>query len=212
MIPVIYEDKNLIIIDKPYGISSQSLPELYKDEYGKDVFLVHRLDQVTRGLMVLAKNSRMAGLISEKLGKAEFKKEYLCLMQGEIDNEGVLEDYLYHDRKKNKTYVVKKRPGAKLARLGYKLISFKENISLVHIVLETGRTHQIRAQFSNIGHPLVGDGKYGSRINGDVALCSFRLSFIHPLTKEKLCFSILPEMKQKWKLFEKELAFFGIES
>ena len=133
-------------------------------------------------------------------------------MQGEIDNEGVLEDYLYHDRKKNKTYVVKKRPGAKLARLGYKLISFKENISLVHIVLETGRTHQIRAQFSNIGHPLVGDGKYGSRINGDVALCSFRLSFIHPLTKEKLCFSILPEMKQKWKLFEKELAFFGIES
>lgn len=212
MIPVIYEDKNLIIIDKPYGISSQSLPELYKDEYGKDVFLVHRLDQVTRGLMVLAKNSRMAGLISEKLGTAEFKKEYLCLMQGEIDNEGVLENYLYHDRKKNKTYVVKKRPGAKLARLGYKLISFKENISLVHIVLETGRTHQIRAQFSNIGHPLVGDGKYGSRINGDVALCSFRLSFIHPLTKEKLCFSILPEMKQKWKLFEKELAFFGIES
>ena len=212
MIPVIYEDKNLIIIDKPYGISSQSLPELYKDEYGKDVFLVHRLDQVTRGLMVLAKNSRMAGLISEKPGTAEFKKEYLCLMQGEIDNEGVLEDYLYHDRKKNKTYVVKKRPGAKLARLGYKLISFKENISLVHIVLETGRTHQIRAQFSNIGHPLVGDGKYGSRINGDVALCSFRLSFIHPLTKEKLCFSILPEMKQKWKLFEKELAFFGIES
>ena len=212
MIPVIYEDKNLIIIDKPYGISSQSLPELYKDEYGKDVFLVHRLDQVTRGLMVLAKNSRMAGLINEKLGTAEFKKEYLCLMQGEIDNEGVLEDYLYHDRKKNKTYVVKKRPGAKLARLGYKLISFKENISLVHIVLETGRTHQIRAQFSNIGHPLVGDGKYGSRINGDVALCSFRLSFIHPLTKEKLCFSILPEMKQKWKLFEKELAFFGIES
>ena len=212
MIPVIYEDKNLIIIDKPYGISSQSLPELYKDEYGKDVFLVHRLDQVTRGLMVLAKNSRMAGLISEKLGTAEFKKEYFCLMQGEIDNEGVLEDYLYHDRKKNKTYVVKKRPGAKLARLGYKLISFKENISLVHIVLETGRTHQIRAQFSNIGHPLVGDGKYGSRINGDVALCSFRLSFIHPLTKEKLCFSILPEMKQKWKLFEKELAFFGIES
>ena len=212
MIPVIYEDKNLIIIDKPYGISSQSLPELYKDEYGKDVFLVHRLDQVTRGLMVLAKNSRMAGLIGEKLGTAEFKKEYLCLMQGEIDNEGVLEDYLYHDRKKNKTYVVKKRPGAKLARLGYKLISFKENISLVHIVLETGRTHQIRAQFSNIGHPLVGDGKYGSRINGDVALCSFRLSFIHPLTKEKLCFSILPEMKQKWKLFEKELAFFGIES
>ena len=212
MIPVIYEDKNLIIIDKPYGISSQSLPELYKDEYGKDVFLVHRLDQVTRGLMVLAKNSRMAGLISEKLGTAKFKKEYLCLMQGEIDNEGVLEDYLYHDRKKNKTYVVKKRPGAKLARLGYKLISFKENISLVHIVLETGRTHQIRAQFSNIGHPLVGDGKYGSRINGDVALCSFRLSFIHPLTKEKLCFSILPEMKQKWKLFEKELAFFGIES
>ena len=212
MIPVIYEDKNLIIIDKPYGISSQSLPELYKDEYGKDVFLVHRLDQVTRGLMVLAKNSRMAGLISEKLGTAEFNKEYLCLMQGEIDNKGVLEDYLYHDRKKNKTYVVKKRPGAKLARLGYKLISFKENISLVHIVLETGRTHQIRAQFSNIGHPLVGDGKYGSRINGDVALCSFRLSFIHPLTKEKLCFSILPEMKQKWKLFEKELAFFGIES
>ena len=212
MIPVIYEDKNLIIIDKPYGISSQSLPELYKDEYGKDVFLVHRLDQVTRGLMVLAKNSRMSGLIGEKLGTAEFKKEYLCLMQGEIDNEGVLEDYLYHDRKKNKTYVVKKRPGAKLARLGYKLISFKENISLVHIVLETGRTHQIRAQFSNIGHPLVGDGKYGSRINGDVALCSFRLSFIHPLTKEKLCFSILPEMKQKWKLFEKELAFFGIES
>ena len=212
MIPVIYEDKNLIIIDKPYGVSSQSLPELYKDEYGKDVFLVHRLDQVTRGLMVLAKNSRMAGLISEKLGTAEFKKEYLCFMQGEIDNEGVLEDYLYHDRKKNKTYVVKKRPGAKLARLGYKLISFKENISLVHIVLETGRTHQIRAQFSNIGHPLVGDGKYGSRINGDVALCSFRLSFIHPLTKEKLCFSILPEMKQKWKLFEKELAFFGIES
>ena len=202
MIPVIYEDKNLIIIDKPYGISSQSLPELYKDEYGKDVFLVHRLDQVTRGLMVLAKNSRMAGLISEKIGTAEFKKEYLCLMQGEIDNEGVLEDYLYHDRKKNKTYVVKKRPGAKLARLGYKLISFKENISLVHIVLETGRTHQIRAQFSNIGHPLVGDGKYGSEqaraLSREIgckntALCSYKLILKHPETGKEMIFERQPE-------------------
>lgn len=212
MIPVVYEDRNLLVIDKPYGISSQCLPELFKEEYRKEVFLVHRLDQVTRGLMILAKNSRIAGLLSEKLGTAEFKKEYLCIVQGELNGDGVLEDYLYHDRNKNKTYVVKKRPGAKLARLSYKTVSAKEGLSLISIVLETGRTHQIRAQFAGIGHPLVGDGKYGSRVNGETALCSYRLSFIHPLSKEKLSFSIMPELKQKWKLFEEELSFLGIES
>lgn len=212
MIPVVHEDRNLLVIDKPYGISSQKLPELIKEEYGKEVFLVHRLDQVTSGLMVLAKNSRMAGLLSEKLGTVEFKKEYLCIVQGELNGDGVLEDYLYHDRNKNKTYVVKKRPGAKLARLSYKSLSIKDNLSLIGITLETGRTHQIRVQFASIGHPLVGDGKYGSRVNGDVALCSYRLSFVHPISKEKLSFSTMPVIKQKWKLFEEELSSFSVES
>ena len=212
MIPVVHEDRNLLVIDKPYGISSQKLPDLIKEEYGKEVFLVHRLDQVTSGLMVLAKNSRMAGLLSEKLGTVEFKKEYLCIVQGELSGDGVLEDYLYHDRNKNKTYVVKKRPGAKLARLSYKSVSAKDNLSLIGITLETGRTHQIRVQFASIGHPLVGDGKYGSRVNGDVALCSYRLSFVHPISKEKLSFKTMPEIKQKWKLFEEELSSFSVES
>ena len=106
----------------------------------------------------------------------------------------------------------RKTPQNRTILTKYRVLEQRGGNSLLEVDLLTGRTHQIRAQFSNIGHPLVGDGKYGSRINGDVALCSFRLSFIHPLTKEKLCFSILPEMKQKWKLFEKELAFFGIES
>lgn len=212
MIPVVYEDRNLLVIDKPYGISSQKLPELIKEEYGKEFFLVHRLDQVTRGLMVLAKNSRIAGLLSEKLSTEDFKKEYLCIVQGELNGDGVLEDYLYHDRNKNKSYVVKKRPGAKLARLSYKSLSIKDNLSLIGITLETGRTHQIRAQFAGIGYPLVGDGKYGSKVNGDVALYSYRLTFVHPVTKEKLSFSILPEIKQKWKLFEEELSFLGVES
>lgn len=212
MIPVVHEDRNLLVIDKPYGISSQKLPDLIKEEYGKEVFLVHRLDQVTSGLMVLAKNSRIAGLLSENLGTVEFKKEYLCIVQGELNGDGVLEDYLYHDRNKNKTYVVKKRPGAKLARLSYKSVSAKDNLSLIGITLETGRTHQIRVQFASIGHPLVGDGKYGSRVNGDVALCSYRLSFVHPISKEKLSFKTMPEIKQKWKLFEEELSSFSVES
>ena len=205
MIEVLYEDKDLLVIVKPYGLSSGDLTERIKEEKGIDVFLVHRLDQVVSGIMLLAKNSKSAALLTEEINNDSFNKEYLALIKGDIQEAGVLEGYIYHDRNRNRSYMVKKRNGSKYAKLAYKLIARKEDISLIVVKLFTGRTHQIRCQLSSMGCPLLGDGKYGSKVNGEVKLFSYHLSFKHPIKKEIMDFYKLPTMKQQWLIFEEEI-------
>lgn len=200
---IIYQDEEIVVCEKPYGVSSQlsegeNMVSLLKKECGCEIYPVHRLDVQTTGLIVYAKTGKSAKELSRQVAERELEKEYLCLCHNEIDSEGEMIDFLYYDRLKNKSFVVKgKRQGSKEARLKYKLICKKQagecELSLVRVKLLTGRTHQIRVQFSSRGFVLYGDGKYGAKDNDKIALHSSYLSFVHPKTKEKMEFSQEPE-------------------
>ncbi len=179
---IIYEDAELVVCIKPRGVLScadasgkLSMNELLAP---RCVFPIHRLDREVNGLMVFAKNERAAAFLSNVDG---FVKEYLARCEGEMVGEGEMTDLLYHDRIKNKTYVVKrKRGGVKEARLAYRVLSCEAGESVVHVRLYTGRTHQIRVQFASRGFPLCGDRKYGAKQSGEIGLTAYRLQFIHP--------------------------------
>lgn len=171
---VLFENENLIVFDKPCGIDCEkNLPQ--------GCFLVHRLDKTTSGVWVCAKTKEEAAYLSDLISNRKFEKSYIAILQGKIEQtEGVLQDYLYHDRIKNKSYVVKKeRKGTKLAILEYNLEKITDdNNSLVKIKLKTGRTHQIRVQFASRGYPLLGDKKYGSKIDrSEIALLCYQIKF-----------------------------------
>lgn len=198
-----YIDKHIVVCQKPYGVSSQesggdNMVSRLKEAVGGDIFPVHRLDTQTTGLIVYARDKASAADLSRQIGDKSFCKEYLCLCHGDIDEEGEMVDYLYHDRIKNKSFVVKgERRGAKRAALEYYRVCKKSlgecELSLVRIKLLTGRTHQIRVQFSSRGFALYGDGKYGARDNDKIRLHSSKLSFFHPVTKEKTELESIPE-------------------
>ena len=205
-IRILYEDESVLGVYKPYGILSLSdtgdslLSELVK--YRKDkgeipyVACVHRLDRTTQGAMVYSKTKEMTSLLCKLIKEGKVKKQYLGVFEGIFDEkEGVLDDLLFYDRSKNKSYIVKReRRGVKRARLSYKVINEKDGLSLLKIDLESGRTHQIRAQFSNIKHPIAGDRRYGSRISLDqLMLCSHRISFINPVNKENTVIEYFPD-------------------
>ncbi len=193
---IIYQDADIVVCNKPFGISSQesngeNMVDALREACGCEIYPVHRLDTQTTGLMVYAKNQKSAAELSRQIQEKAFKKEYVCLCHGEIENEGEMVDFLYHDRVKNKSFVVKsKRSGAKEARLEYKVICEKClgecRLFKVRVKLHTGRTHQIRVQFASRGYPLYGDGKYGARDNDKLHLHSTYIAFCHPITKEKL--------------------------
>lgn len=188
---IIYEEKDFLVAEKEPGISSQSdnlgeenMLSLLKDETKSDIYLVHRLDKNVGGVMVFAKTKKMAAYLSECIKeKVDFQKEYLAVVEGTPKEKDDLQDFLYKSGKDNKVYIVKKeRRGVKKASLSYETLKTIETekgpMSLVRVNLHTGRFHQIRAQFSNIGHALIGDGKYGSRINAkNIALWSHKLTF-----------------------------------
>ncbi len=181
---VLFEDEALLVCVKPRGVLSardasgkKNMNELLAP---REVFPVHRLDREATGLMVFAKTKETAAFLSSKMGES-FQKEYLARCEGAPPGEGTLTDLLYHDRRKNKTYIVKrKRAGVKEAKLSYEVLAREEESSLVRIRLYTGRTHQIRVQFASRGYPLLGDKKYGAKTGGSLQLCSYRLSFPHP--------------------------------
>lgn len=212
LMTIYYEDNDVIVCEKPYGISSQqsngeSMVSLLKSHTGCDVFCIHRLDVQTTGVMVYAKNKQSAATLSSEVSSRELEKEYLAVCHGSPEPSGEMVDLLYHDKIRNKSFVVKtKRNGAKEARLDFwKMgeVTYKQKqLSLVKIALHTGRTHQIRVQFSQRGYPLYGDGKYGAKDNDRIALHSAKITFVHPTSKEKMEFSSLPDGKM-WELFTK---------
>ncbi len=198
-----YEDNDIIVCEKPYGVSSQesdgeNMINLLKSHTGYDVFCVHRLDIQTTGLMVYAKNKNSAGNISAQITDGKFVKKYVCICHGVCEENGTMQDLLFHDRVKNKTFTVQtKRKGTKEASLEYKRLATakikEKNVSLVEIFLHTGRTHQIRVQFASRGHVLFGDGKYGAKDNAKISLHSCKIEFYHPKSNEKMCFESFPK-------------------
>lgn len=199
---VLYEDNHVIVCYKPAGVLSQAdntgdidmltlVKDYLKKRYNKEgnvfVGLVHRLDRMTSGVMVFGKTSKGAMRLSNDIANGNFFKEYLAVCEGNIEDydETTLVDYLEKDEKNNKSFISK---NGKEAILTYRVITNKNNKSLVRVKLKTGRHHQIRVQMSNIGHPLYGDIKYGSPHKDNLALQAYKLSFYQPVTRELLTF------------------------
>ncbi len=212
---ILYEDKNVLVIEKPVGVPTEKtetedgIPELAGKENNSSLYLVHRLDRNVGGVMILAKNKKSAAFLSTEIQNGCFKKEYLLVTDGVPDEKnGTFEDLLFKDSRKNRSFVVKSmRKGVKKASLSYKVFSEKGDKSLVKVLLNTGRSHQIRVQFSSRKLPLCGDGKYGSRDNKaqSIALFSYRLTVKIPGGEIKT-FCDLPDIeKYPWNLFEDEL-------
>ena len=219
---VLYEDNHVIVVEKPVNIPSQgdktgdvdmlSIVKHYlKEKYQKpgEVYLglIHRLDRPVGGVMVFAKTSKAAARLSEQVRTKQFEKQYLVVVDGKIDPEkGILEDYLLKNERNNISKVVKEgTKNAKLASLDYEVLKYVEDIrlSVVKVNLHTGRHHQIRVQFASRGHSLYADQKYGTRGRGkQIALWAYKLSFYHPITKQKLTFQVLPKMVGTWKILE----------
>lgn len=210
----IYADKRIAVCIKPSGVLSTDepggMPELIRKALGTPCCRsVHRLDRVVSGLMVYALSARAASILSEEIRKDEFTKEYLAVIHGTPDSpEGEMRDYLSRDPKEKKTFVAP-GPGkdAREAVLSYSVLASENDLSLVRIKLITGRTHQIRAQFSSRALPLVGDRKYSSLDDGcPIALWSYRLAFTHPESGEKTEFRKTPPPEGPWALFEDALS------
>ena len=216
-INIIYEDNHLLVVEKPINIpvcedESKDLDLLsilknyLKVKYNKpgNVYLglVHRLDRPVGGVMVFAKTSKAANRLSKQVSDHILKKTYIAVVEGKIKKEDVLVDYLYKDSKKNISYVVAKDKG-KESILSYKVLNYNNDASLIEINLKTGRSHQIRVQFSSRGYPLIGDAKYNKNHDGktNVALFAKRLEFTHPVTKEILCFELDIPKRYPFNLF-----------
>ena len=161
---ILYSDNGLVACIKPVGLDSESaLPAALKEQLGGEIFPIHRLDQNVGGVMVFARTKAAAAALGKAVQEGQMVKEYVAMVHGTPPETGDWEDYLFKDSRKNKVFVVKKeRKGVKYARLEFDRL-FAGETSLVHIRLHTGRSHQIRVQFSSRGFPLVGDHKYGSR-------------------------------------------------
>ena len=212
---IIYEDKYLIAVVKPVGIVSEGADGIegkvkeYLEAKGETLTgLVNRLDYGVSGLILLAKTKESAKRLNKLVAQNQIKKEYLAVVHSAPkENEGTFKDILFKDSKSNKSYVVKTlRKGAKEAELDYVLLETidaqKGKISLVKVQLKTGRTHQIRVQFSSRKMPLVGDGKYGGRDNCDIALYSYRMTFNHPFTNKTISIESMPyKDKYPWNEF-----------
>lgn len=204
-INIIYEDNHLLVVEKPANIPVQediskdidmiTILKKYrikKENKPNDAYigLVHRLDRPVSGIMVFAKTSKAASRLSNQIRNNTFKKTYIAVIEGKLPQKGKLEDYLIKDKNKNISNITTKDKG-KYASLEYQVLKEKDNLSLIKINLITGRSHQIRLQFSSRNHPLVGDSKYGNNKNNiNIALFAKSITFTHPTTKKELTFSL----------------------
>ena len=219
---VIYEDNHIIVVVKPPNIPSQGdktgdidmltiIKEYLKEKYNKpgNVYLglVHRLDRPVGGVMVFAKTSKAAARLSEQIRNKVLKKEYLAIVDGNPKKKNdTLENYLLKNEKTNTSKVVKEgTKNSKYAKLDYKILKYNEeiNLSLLKILLHTGRHHQIRVQLANFGHSICGDQKYGTRGRGkQISLWAYKLTIYHPITKEEMSFVGLPEPIGPWVMIK----------
>ena len=210
---ILFEDKYLIVAVKPVGYLSEpgpgkNFPAVLEEYLGKPVFTVHRLDKIVGGVMVFAKDGKTAGKLANLVAQRDIGKEYLAVLRGVPQQEqATLEDLLFRDASKNKTYVVKRmRKGVRDASLEYRLLGTaqkeEQTLSLVRVQLHTGRTHQIRVQFASRQLPLLGDIRYGSKdADCTAALWSWRLRFTHPVTGKVVDCRRLPDARYPWNLF-----------
>ena len=195
-IQIYFENESIIICEKPAGVSSEDggLPDLLCRQIGIDkVYTVHRLDKMVTGGIIYAKTKRAASVISTQITNGVFRKSYVAAAEGKTeDEEGTWEDFLFYDRKQGKSYVVQReRHGVKKAIMNYRYIGgfdtdSGKTVSFIEIELETGRTHQIRAQLASRKHPVLGDRRYGSKEDiGGIALRSYKMVFDDPYTGEE---------------------------
>ncbi len=157
--------------------------------------------------MLFAKTSKAASRLSEEVRTRNLKKEYLVVVDGRFEkSKDILEDYLIKNGQKNISKVVKEETkNSKYAKLEYEELVYNKEIdlSVLKIKLYTGRHHQIRVQLSSRGHSIYGDQKYGTRGRGkQIALWAFKLSFVHPITKQEMTFTSIPEKNKTWKILE----------
>ena len=207
-IEILYKGRGYAVLKKPVGADSEdkgegSVPDLARRALGVTYAEpVHRLDRAVGGAILVATEKKSAARLSREVALGNIIKEYLCVCEGSFDlDEGDMEDLLYYDRSKQKSFPVKRaRRGVKRASLSYKVLGTRaldgeRKISLVHVILHTGRTHQIRVQFSSRGHSLLGDGKYGSRDKTDIAL------LCHAVTVDGIRVECQSEDAYPWNLF-----------
>ena len=207
---ILYEDESILVIRKDAGIATEtdrvgrkdivSLLKNYRAKRHEEPFigLVHRLDQPVEGILLVAKTKEAAASLSRYIREKAIEKQYYAIAEGEITEDGEYSDYIRFDKKKNVSEVVPNGSAdAKQAVLSYKVLEHITidgvNCTLLLVTLHTGRHHQIRVQFASHGHPLYADRKYGTARPGyNVALCSCRLSFVHPDNSREMEFSITP--------------------
>ena len=203
----LYADDALVVCIKPAKVRSTDepggMPELVREALGDpkaQVRTVHRLDQVVSGLMVLARTEAAASELSRQIRENEFQKEYLAVVHGSPKESDTLRDLLYRDKARRMTMVATEMAkGVQEAVLDYQVVASGENMSRVRIQLHTGRTHQIRVQFSSRGFPLVGERKYSLLDDPcNIALWSYRLCFRHPVTGETMEFMKEPPEVYPW--------------
>ena len=212
---ILYEDAHLVVAVKPVGVLSEesengaSMPALLRAHYAalgqKDyIATVHRLDRIVGGVMVFSRRREITGKLIEAVREHRVTKEYLAVLRGHpAQPEATLTDLLFRDAAHNKSYVVKRmRKGVREATLDYRELGRTDALSLVRIRLHTGRTHQIRVQFSSRGLPLLGDIRYGSKDPAcTAALWSCRLAFTHPVTGKTVDVTCPPPGAYPWTLF-----------
>ena len=190
---ILYSDKHIAVIVKPVGMDSEhDVPAVLNEQPGGEVFPIHRLDKNVGGVMVYARTKQAAAALSRAVQEGTMVKEYVAMVHGNPPESGDWTDLLFKDSSKNKVFVVKKeRKGVKKARLEFQTLSAGED-SLVRIRLHTGRSHQIRVQFSSRGFPLVGDHKYGAR-DGKKEPMLFSCCITFPWQGETKRFEALPD-------------------
>lgn len=214
MLEIVYQDEAIVVCVKPFRVISTDepggMPDLIREAIGDPkakVRAVHRLDQVVGGLMVYGLTAHAASELSRQIREDQFLKEYQAVVHWRPrEDQGTFRDLLGRDEKTRKTYVTKTPgKGVQEAVLHYQVLDNRNGFSLVEIQLETGRTHQIRAQFSARGMPLAGDRKYSRYPNPkewQIALWSSHLSFAHPESGEAMDFRLAPPETEPWTLFQ----------
>ncbi len=215
---VLYEDESLLVVQKPSGMPTQPDPSGDPDLlsalqalYG-DVFLIHRLDRTVGGVMVFARTASAAATLSRAVAShTDFEKHYIAIVSGVRTGCEPLADLLFHDTRARRAFVVDRmRAGVKEASLVSTAVATEETplgtATLCEVQLHTGRFHQIRVQLAARKTPILGDGKYGSRVKCPLALFAYRLVFSHPVTGRRLSFTASPDDVTPWNFFAEQIA------